>query len=180
MHDIASGVTLIHPPSDSLHLNTEPLHVYPLAWLSYVYLPLFSEKAFSATLHHLSPLSRETPHKLSKVPSIFLDTLLRDLFNIVPMLFQHSERDAGQYKNTLLYFNSSDCSETLFFLYSSSILFWILFKYVLKTYLHFNCRIWSVWIYSQVLLGFWTSFKYVLNINTSSKSILDTWLQFLL
>ena len=139
MHDIAPGVNLIHPPSDSLHINTEPLHVYSLAWLLYVYLPLCSEKDFAATPHHLSPLSREIPHILGKVSSLFLDTLLRDSFNISPMLFQHSKRDAGQYKSTLLYFNSSDSSETLFFLYFSSILFRILFKYILKTYIHFDC-----------------------------------------
>jgi len=30
------------PPANSLHINTKSLHVYLLAWLSYVYLPLCS------------------------------------------------------------------------------------------------------------------------------------------
>ena len=72
---IASGVTLIHPPSNFLHINTELSHVYLLAWLSYVYLPLCSGKASTTRPHHLLPLPGEIPHKLGKVLLLFLDLL---------------------------------------------------------------------------------------------------------
>jgi len=53
--------------------------------------------------------------------------------------------------------------ETLFFIYSSSILLRILFKYVPKTYLHFNCRIWLVWTirrsFCRFLNLFWKHFN---------------------
>ena len=63
------------PPPNFLHINTELLHVYSLAWLSYIYLPLCSEKASAAKPYHLLPLSKEIPHKLGKVLLLSLDLL---------------------------------------------------------------------------------------------------------
>jgi len=75
MRCIASGVIFICSHSDFLYINTELLHVYLLAWLSYIYLPLFSEKAFAAKPYCPLLLSREIPHKLGKVLFLSLDSL---------------------------------------------------------------------------------------------------------
>jgi len=81
---VHSGSILICLPSDSLHINTELSHVYSLAWLLYIYLPLHSEKAPSAKWHHLLPSSRETLHKTGKSLISIFRYSFRDLFSISP------------------------------------------------------------------------------------------------
>jgi len=145
MHCLVSGSILIHPPSDSLHINTELSHVHSLAWLLYIYLPLYSEKAPLAKPHCLLPSSRETLHKLGKILSLFLDTVLRTR-STFPLCCYSIPKVMLDNIKTLCYIPIYlILSETLLFFCSSSILFWILFKYIPKTHLHFNCRIWLVW-----------------------------------
>ena len=108
VHCLVSGITLIRLPSDSFNINTEPSHVYLLAWLLYIYLPFHYEKASLAKPHRILPSWRETLHKNLVKSYLYFRYPFGNLISIPPMLFQHSKRNAGQYKNTLLCFNSPD------------------------------------------------------------------------
>jgi len=92
-------------PFNSLHINTEPSHVYFLAWLSYIYLSLCSWNTFSASSHHLPPSSREISHTFGIISLISLSPSFRNLYNIIPVLLQHSERGSGQHKIFVISFN---------------------------------------------------------------------------
>ena len=178
VHYLVSGSSLIRPPFDFLHKNTRLSNVNSLAWLSYVYLPSYFEKASSVktTSSWLAP--RGTLYKPGKNLILIFRYSFGDSITIPPCCPSIPFGMLDNIKNISLYSNLSDSfgNPILCSLFVHSVFIWLrtLFKYVPKSHIRFDCRIWLVWTFHKSFIQFRTFVRYVSTMKIPQNQFLTT------